>query len=121
MPISPVDGLSLPGGTLAGACPVVNRQAGGRRVLFPDQHTRYGTAGRRSLPRRQSLYVAGAVHIPADMVVAKEVIVELKAMENNISNKHIAKCLNCLRASGSKKRIIINVGRSRLEYRRVIF
>ena len=56
----------------------------------------------------------------ADMVVAKEVIVELKAMEANISPPQISQCLNYLKASGLKKGLIINFGRSKLEFKRVV-
>lgn len=56
----------------------------------------------------------------ADMIVAKEVIVELKAMDNQISGAQIAQCLNYLSASGLRRGLIINFGRPRLEFRRVV-
>lgn len=56
----------------------------------------------------------------ADMVVANGVIVELKSMEGPISVPQVAQCLNYLRASGIRKGLLINFGRSQVEYRRVV-
>lgn len=56
----------------------------------------------------------------ADMIVAKEVIVELKAIDSSLAAPQIAQCLNYLRASGLKKGLIINFGKPRLEYKRLV-
>lgn len=56
----------------------------------------------------------------ADMVVEKDVIVELKAMDANISTPQIAQCLNYLHASGLKKGLVINFGRPRLDFKRIV-
>jgi GxxExxY protein len=54
------------------------------------------------------------------MVVESEIIVELKAVDAAIAAAHLGQCLNYLRASGLKKGMVLNFGRSRVEYRRVV-
>jgi len=56
----------------------------------------------------------------ADMIVERKIIVELKALDGKILDPQIAQCLNYLRASGLKKGLIINFGRPRLEYKRLV-
>ncbi|MGE5506077.1 MAG: GxxExxY protein [Actinomycetota bacterium] len=55
----------------------------------------------------------------ADLVVEGRVIVELKCTEALVP-AHMAQCLNYLNASGLKTGLLINFGRPRVEYRRVI-
>lgn len=54
----------------------------------------------------------------ADLVVEREIIVELKAVEA-LGSAHVGQCLNYLRASGLSTALLINFGRPKLEFRRV--
>jgi GxxExxY protein len=55
----------------------------------------------------------------ADMVVEEQVVVELKSVEG-LSSVHTAQCLNYLKASGIHTGLLINFGRPRIEYRRLV-
>jgi len=55
----------------------------------------------------------------ADILVDGKIILELKAA-NGISDVHRAQVLNYLRATGMKLAIILNFGKSRLEYERLV-
>ena len=55
----------------------------------------------------------------ADMIVDGCLIIEVKAIEN-LSRSHVGQTLNYLRATGNKLALLINFGRSRLQYQRVI-
>jgi len=55
----------------------------------------------------------------ADLIVEDQVIVELKVAQS-ISDQHVAQCLNYLRATGMGLCLLINFGRPRVEFRRVI-
>jgi GxxExxY protein len=57
----------------------------------------------------------------ADFVFFGEIIVEIKAVDLQINNDHIAQTLNYLKASGCKVGLIVNFGQKSLEYRRIIF
>ena len=57
----------------------------------------------------------------ADFVLFDNIILEVKAAEGGISDAFIAQMLNYLKASGCKIGLIVNFGRSGLEYRRLIF
>lgn len=54
----------------------------------------------------------------ADLIVAGEIVVELKTAES-ISSSHVGQVLNYLAASGLKTGLILNFGKPRLEVRRV--
>jgi len=54
----------------------------------------------------------------ADILVEKEIIVELKAVKS-LANEHLAQTLNYLKASGNKIGLLVNFGQPRLEYKRV--
>ena len=54
-----------------------------------------------------------------DLLVDRSVIVELKAQEG-IGRIHRAQCLNYLRATGLRVGLVINFGRPRMEFHRVI-
>lgn len=56
----------------------------------------------------------------ADFICYKEIIVEVKTSEKGISDDHIAQVLNYLRVSGNMVGLIINFGKRRLEYKRLI-
>ena len=53
----------------------------------------------------------------ADIVVEKELILELKVVKS-IAPEHIAQTLNYLKASKNKAGLLVNFGKTRLEYRR---
>ncbi len=55
----------------------------------------------------------------ADFVCFDEIIVELKTTDG-LSPEHTAQVLNYLKATGKKIGILVNFGKTRLEYRRVI-
>jgi len=55
----------------------------------------------------------------ADLVVGGRVIVELKAVDE-LSRSHMAQVLNYLRVSGLQVAMLLNFGKPRLEYRRVL-
>jgi GxxExxY protein len=55
----------------------------------------------------------------ADVVVAGKVIVECKAV-GNLDPVHEAQLLNYLKASGLRVGLLINFGRAKLQYRRLV-
>jgi len=55
----------------------------------------------------------------ADIIVEEKIILELKAAEKIVKN-HIAQTLNYLKATGFELAIILNFGKERLEYERVV-
>ncbi len=57
----------------------------------------------------------------ADFIISKKIIVEVKSCEKGITQDHIAKTLNYLKASGYNVGLIINYGKRRLEYKRLVF
>lgn len=54
----------------------------------------------------------------ADLIVNNAVVVELKAV-NALNATHIAQCLNYLKASRLRTCLLLNFGKSRLEFRRL--
>ncbi len=56
----------------------------------------------------------------ADFVCYNELIVELKAVDH-IANEHIAQVLNYLKATGYRVGLIVNFGRTKLQYKRLIY
>ena len=56
----------------------------------------------------------------ADLVVNNEILLELKAVEN-LNNIHKAQVLNYLKATGLKLGLLINFGRERVQYERLVF
>lgn len=57
----------------------------------------------------------------ADYFLFNKIIIEVKANADGISEEAIAQTLNYLKASGNRVGLIINFGKRRLEYKRVIF
>jgi len=55
----------------------------------------------------------------ADILVENQIILELKA-QDRIIDVHKAQTLNYLRATGLKLAIIINLGKDRLDYERLV-
>ena len=56
----------------------------------------------------------------ADFFVMDTVVVEVKASKDGISNDFIAQTLNYLKVSGCSLGLIINFGKSSLEYKRLV-
>jgi len=56
----------------------------------------------------------------ADFFVMDKIIVEIKATKEGISNEYITQTLNYQKISGCKLGLIINFGKSSLEYKRLI-
>ena len=54
-----------------------------------------------------------------DLVVAGEVIVELKALDR-LTDEHLAQVLSYLKASGLRVGLLLNFGRKSMETRRVV-
>ncbi len=57
----------------------------------------------------------------ADFVTMNHVILEVKAAEGGISDVSISQTLNYLKVSGCKVGLLVNFGRQRLEYKRLVF
>ena len=57
----------------------------------------------------------------ADFIVLESIIVEVKSCEKGITDDHIAQTLNYLKASGYNVGLIVNYGKRRLEYKRLVF
>jgi len=55
----------------------------------------------------------------ADIVVEKQVLVELKALKN-LDEIHVAQCLNYLKATGLKLCLLLNFGNPKLEIKRIV-
>jgi GxxExxY protein len=55
----------------------------------------------------------------ADLVVADQVLVELKCVER-FASLHVAQCINYLKASGLRVAVLINFQRPKVEWRRVV-
>lgn len=56
----------------------------------------------------------------ADFFVMDKIIVEIKATKEGISNEYITQTLNYLKISRCKLGLIVNFGKSSLEYKRLI-
>jgi len=54
-----------------------------------------------------------------DLLVAGKVIVEVKAAKE-IADEHIAQALNYLKATGLSVGLILNFGKTRLQYKRLV-
>lgn len=57
----------------------------------------------------------------ADFILFDKVILEVKAIEGGISDDFIARMLNYLKVSECKVGLIVNFGKSKLEYKRFVF
>ena len=55
----------------------------------------------------------------ADLIVNGKILMELKSVEN-ISNIHQAQVLNYLKATGFNLGLLINFGKERVEYKRLV-
>ncbi len=57
----------------------------------------------------------------ADFVVMGRIILEIKAAEGGLADAQISQTLNYLKASGCQVGLLVNFGRKRLEYKRLVF
>ena len=57
----------------------------------------------------------------SDFTVSKSIIVEVKANKEGIPVDAVAQTLNYLKASGFRLGVLINFGKSSLQYKRLIF
>ncbi len=55
----------------------------------------------------------------ADLLVEKEILVELKAVKA-LDSVHMAQCMNYLKATGKQVCLLINFGSPRIEVKRII-
>lgn len=56
----------------------------------------------------------------ADFVIMDKIILEIKCA-SSITDEHISQTLNYLKVSGHKLGLVINFGRGKLEYKRLVF
>ena len=57
----------------------------------------------------------------SDFYVMDKIIVEVKSSKEGLSNEYASQSLNYLKASNCKLGLIVNFGKSSLEYKRLIF
>lgn len=55
----------------------------------------------------------------ADFVVFDKIILEVKAI-NGLADEHIAQCINYLKVSKNKLALLVNFGKLKLNYKRII-
>ena len=56
----------------------------------------------------------------ADFVVMDKIVLEIKCV-SSLSDEHIAQTLNYLKVSENKLGLLVNFGRGKLEYKRLVF
>lgn len=56
----------------------------------------------------------------ADFAVLGEIILEVKSMAS-LTDSHVAQTINYLKASRNKLALLVNFGREKLEYRRLVY
>jgi GxxExxY protein len=79
-----------------------------------------GLSVRTQAPYPVSYKGEGVGDYVADLVVEDCLLVELKCADQ-ISNEHVAQCLNYLKASGIRLGLLVNFRRSKIEWKRLIF
>lgn len=57
----------------------------------------------------------------ADFVVGDQIILEVKAQEGGLSYQQVPQLINYLRASGHKVGLLVNFGRTKLDFKRLVF
>ena len=76
-----------------------------------------GLSTNRQVPVEVSFRGQDVGEFFADIIVEEELIIELKVVKA-IAPEHIAQVLNYLRATEIKTALLVNFGKSKLEYRR---
>ena len=56
----------------------------------------------------------------ADLVVFDKIILEVKCVKT-LTDEHIARTINYLKVSGNKLGLLVNFGRGKLEYKRLVY
>lgn len=56
----------------------------------------------------------------ADFILFDNIIVEVKSVEDGINNTVLSQTLNYLKASGCRIGVVVNFGKSKMEYKRFI-
>ena len=56
----------------------------------------------------------------ADFFCFEEIIIEVKSSDKGITDNHIAQTLNYLRVSGFSVGLLVNFGKRKLEYKRLV-
>lgn len=56
----------------------------------------------------------------ADFVVLDNIILEIKCV-STLTDEHMAQCINYLKVSGNKLALLVNFGRGKLEYKRIVY
>jgi GxxExxY protein len=56
----------------------------------------------------------------ADFVVFDKIILEIKSV-SNLEDEHIAQTINYLKVSGNKLGLLVNFGKGKLEYKRIVY
>ena len=57
----------------------------------------------------------------ADFILFEKIILEVKAAEGGINDESIAQIINYLKISGCKLGLIVNFGRLKLEFKRIVY
>ena len=80
---------------------------------------REGIKARQQMPTRVSFEGRVVGYYVADIIAEDLVILEIKAAEN-LSEGHRAQTLNYLKATGLRLAILLNFGKEKLQYERLI-
>jgi GxxExxY protein len=114
----------LTGAVLGAAFEVANQLGHGflegvyQKALFRELGLR-GIRTDREVPFRIVYKGEEIVTYVADMIVERSLIIELKCAAT-LADVHVSQCLNYLSASGLKTALLINFGKPRVEYRRIV-
>jgi GxxExxY protein len=56
----------------------------------------------------------------ADFVILDKIILEVKCV-SNLTDEHVAQTINYLKVSGNRLGLLVNFGRGKLEYKRIVY
>ena len=56
----------------------------------------------------------------ADFVILDKIILEVKCV-SYVTDEHIAQCINYLKVSDNRLALLVNFGRGKLEYKRIVY
>jgi len=119
------EGLNRITGSIIGAAQAVSSELGSgflekvyeNALAFELRRRGHEVAQQKAVDVRYRREIVGQYF--ADLVVDRCVLVELKAVAG-LEKIHRAPCLNYLRATGMRISLLLNCGRPRLQYERVI-